>query len=135
MSTNIENDSPASSGLGPSSVIPNAEQSQVSVANAVSVKTPEFAELTPAVSVTGAATLDNLLDVTVTVTAELGRSTTSIGDLLKLSVGSVVELDRLISEPVELMAQGVRLARGEVVVVEDRFAIRIQEIVDPKKRL
>jgi flagellar motor switch protein FliN/FliY len=135
MSTNVGYNNPSSSGFAPSPAVLDADQALASVASAVAVKTPEFAELTPAVPVTGAASLDNLLDVTVTVTAELGRSTTSIGELLKLSVGSVVELDRLISEPVELMAQGVRLARGEVVVVEDRFAIRIKEIVDPKKRV
>lgn len=100
----------------------------------VSVQIADFAELAPATSAGGSTSLDNLLDVSVTVTAELGRATTSIGELLKMSIGSVVELDRLISEPVELMAQGVRLARGEVVVVDDRFAIRIKEIVDPKKR-
>jgi flagellar motor switch protein FliN/FliY len=100
----------------------------------VAAKAADFAELS-AVTVPGTtASLDNLLDVTVTVTAELGRTTTSIGNLLKLGVGSVLELERAISEPVDLMAQGIRLARGEVVVVDDRFAIRIKEIVDPKKR-
>jgi flagellar motor switch protein FliN/FliY len=75
-----------------------------------------------------------LLDVTVTVTAELGRVSLTIGDLLKLNTGSVLELDRLVAEPVELMVQGVRLARGEVVVVDDHFAIRIKEISEPKKK-
>lgn len=101
----------------------------------VSVKSADFAELDPIPQGGNAAALDNLLDVTVVVTAELGRATTSIGQLLKLNVGSVVELERPVSDPVDLMAQGVRLARGEVVVVDDRFAIRIQEIVDPKKRM
>jgi flagellar motor switch protein FliN/FliY len=100
----------------------------------VSIRTPEFAELSAAPPAAGGAALDNLLDVTVALTAELGRATMSIGELLKLNVGSVVELDRLVSEPVELLARGVRLARGEVVVVEDRFAVRIKEIVDPKRR-
>src|SRR5437867_2396563 len=127
MSTNIADGNPASPGVASPLVIPDAEPSPASLASGVAVKTPEFAEFTPSTPVSSAASIDNLLDVTVTVTAELGRSTTSIGELLKLSVGSVVELDRLISEPVELMAQGVRLARGEVVVVEDRFAIRIKE--------
>lgn len=103
--------------------------------SAVSAKSADFVELDPQPSTGSAAALDNLLDVAVVVTAELGRTTTSIGQLLKLNVGSVVELERLISDPVDLMAQGVRLARGEVVVVDDRFAIRIQEIVDPRKRM
>ena len=100
----------------------------------VAAKAAEFAELSATPAAGARASLDNLLDVTVTVTAELGRTTTSIGNLLKLGVGSVIELERAISEPIDLMAQGVRLARGEVVVVADRFAIRIKEIVEPKKR-
>ncbi len=79
--------------------------------------------------------LDSLLDVTVTVSAELGRITLPISEVLKLGLGSVLELNRAVSEPVDLIVQGVKLARGEVVVVEDRFAIRIQEILDPKKRV
>lgn len=124
MPTTIE---PENAGPG---AVPG-EPSQSS-AHGVSVKTADFAELdTLPASGTGTA-LDNLLDVSVSVTAELGRTTTSIGQLLRLNVGSVVELERLISDPVDLVAQGIRLARGEVVVVEDRFAIRIQEIIDPK---
>jgi len=90
---------------------------------------PEF-EALKAVSETGS--LNQLLDVEVCVTVELGRVTMSIGDILKLGLGSVVELDRSVSEPVDLLVQGVPFARGEVVVIEDRFAIRIQEILDPK---
>jgi flagellar motor switch protein FliN/FliY len=100
----------------------------------VIAKVADFAELTDQAEATGAAPLDRLLDVNVTVTAELGRVTLSIGEILKLSHGAVLELDRPVSEPVDLMVQGVRLARGEVVVVDDRFAIRIREIADPKKR-
>jgi flagellar motor switch protein FliN/FliY len=100
----------------------------------VGVKAPEFADLKPRSSGQGANPLDGLLDVNVKVTVELGRATLSIQEVLKLEVGSVVELNRLIFEPVDLMVQGVRLARGEVVVVDDHFAIRIKEITDPKKR-
>ena len=91
---------------------------------------PEFSSIVAA-SETGS--LNHLMDVAVCVTAELGRVTMSIGDILKLGLGSVVELDRAVSEPVDLLVQGVPFARGEVVVIEDRFAIRIQEILDPKQ--
>jgi len=101
---------------------------------AVVAKVAEFAALTKAATSGPATSLDRLLDVNVVATAELGRATLSIADLLKLGVGSVLELDRPVSEPVDLMVQDVQLARGEVVVVEDRFAIRIKEIVDPKKK-
>lgn len=101
----------------------------------VEARVPDFAELRESAEGPGAAPLDRLLDVDVTVTAELGRAILSIGDVLKLNIGSVLELDRPVSEPVDLMVQGVRLARGEVVVVDDCFAIRIKEIVvDAKKR-
>ena len=76
--------------------------------------------------------LDHLLDVSVCVSAELGRATMTIAELLKLEVGSVVGLDRAVSEPVDLLVQGVLFARGEVVVIDDAFAIRIREILDPK---
>jgi flagellar motor switch protein FliN/FliY len=97
-------------------------------------RVPEFAELTPTAASAG-GTMNHLLDVTVTVTAELGRVTLAIGDILKLGIGSVLQLDRAVADSVDLMVQGVRLARGEVVVVDDRFAIRIKEIADTKKRL
>lgn len=76
--------------------------------------------------------LNHLLDVSVRVTAELGRTTMSIGEILKLGPGSVIGLDRAVTEPVELLVQGVPFARGEVVVIDDRFAIRIREILEPR---
>src|SRR5690242_1519657 len=100
----------------------------------VVARVPDFAELANAGAVNPGGTINNLFDVSVTVTAELGRATLAIGDILKLGIGSVVELDRAVSDPVDLVVQGVRLARGEVVVVDDRFAIRIKEIAEPKKQ-
>ena len=100
----------------------------------VVARAAEFAELTARPGAPAPGGLDGLQDVTVTVSAELGRVTLTIGEVLKLSVGSVLELHRSINEPVDLMVQGVRLARGEVVVVDDRFAIRIREVSEPKKR-
>ena len=101
----------------------------------VEVRAAEFAELKPQPAAQAANhPLDSLLDVSVLITVELGRTTLTINEVLKLGVGSVVELDRLILEPVDLMVQGVRLARGEVVVVDDCFAIIIEEIADPKAR-
>src|SRR5262249_14271589 len=101
----------------------------------VEVRPADFAELKHHPTTHGANPLDSLLDVSVLVTVELGRASLTVNEVLKLGVGSVVELDRLVLEPVDLMVQGVRLARGEVVVVGDRFAIRIKEIADPKKRV
>lgn len=72
--------------------------------------------------------LNRFYDVNMVVTVELGRVTMPIGDLLQLSEGAVIQLDRLVSQPVDIIAQGVRLARGEVVVVEERYAVRITDI-------
>ncbi|HLJ97719.1 MAG TPA: flagellar motor switch protein FliN [Gemmataceae bacterium] len=111
------------------------KQSGGASAPPVEVRAADFAELKPQASSQAPNPLDSLLDVSVLVTVELGRTSLTINDVLKLGVGSVVELDRLVLEPVDLMVQGVRLARGEVVVVGDRFAILIKEIADPKERL
>jgi len=93
-----------------------------------------FPQLNPSAVVPAAGTpIDFLLDVTVTMSAELGHTTLSLGDILKLGIGSVVELDRFVGEPVDLSVKGVLLARGEVVVVEDRFAVRVKEIMKPKQ--
>ena len=93
----------------------------------------DFPALVATTSNEGSSTLDRLLDVTMTVTAELGRVTLPISAILKLGTNSIVELDRNVSEPIDLMVQGVCLARAEVVVVGDSFAVRIKEIVDTKK--
>jgi flagellar motor switch protein FliN/FliY len=100
----------------------------------VVAKVADFAELTPAAESPSPAPLDRLLGVSVTATAELGRATLAVGDVLKLGVGSILQLDRPVSEPVDLVIQGVRLARGEVVIVDDRFAIHIKEILSSKKQ-
>jgi flagellar motor switch protein FliN/FliY len=119
---------PASAQVSEDSSSAAPQDNQEVVANVADF--PEFESIRAA---TGAGSLNHLFDVAVCVTAELGRVTMSIGDILKLGPGSVVELDRSVSEPVDLLVQGVPFARGEVVVVEERFAIRIQEILDPKQ--
>ncbi|MCA9263102.1 MAG: flagellar motor switch protein FliN [Planctomycetales bacterium] len=98
----------------------------------VAVHMPEFATLSESEGGSGSS-IDRFYDVNVTVWAELGRTTMSLGELLKIGEGSVLKLSRPISAPIDLMAQGVRVARGEVVVVEDSFAIRIKEIENTRK--
>ncbi|MEM9412777.1 MAG: FliM/FliN family flagellar motor switch protein, partial [Planctomycetota bacterium] len=91
---------------------------------------PEFNELESkeSVAVGSGADLNRLNDVQVIVSAELGRAKVSIHELLQLGEGSVFELNRSVDGPVELVAQGVPLGNGDVVVVDGNFAIRIQEI-------
>ena len=100
-----------------------------SVAVEVAARVPAFSNLTPG-KVSPGKSLDHLYGVRLDAEAVLGRADFSVEDMLKLDVGSVVTLDRQVSEPVDLIVQNVRVARGEVVVVNDQFAIRITEITD-----
>jgi flagellar motor switch protein FliN/FliY len=100
----------------------------------VVARVADFAEVSPAPPGTPGS-LDRLMDVNVTVTAELGRINLPVSALLQLGVNSVLELNRSVAEPVDLMVQGVRLARGEVVVVGDCFAVRVKEICEPRQKL
>lgn len=100
----------------------------------IDTKMAEFTELASAAETERAVnSLDQLLDVKFEVEAVLGRKVLTIDEILKLGTGTVVELDRPVAESIDLVVQGVRLARGEVVVVNDCFAIRIKEISRPKK--
>jgi len=103
-------------------------------ASEVLARNADFAELASKPKNIDSSPLNCLLNVTVNVTVELGRTTLSIGDVLKSGPGSVLQLNRTLSEPVDLMVQGVRFASGEVVVVDDHFAIRIKELAEPKKK-
>lgn len=82
-----------------------------------------------------AANLDMLLDVNLKVTVELGRSRLKFRDVLNLANGSVVELGRQTSEPVDILVNGALLATGEVVVVDDHFAVRITKLLNRVERL
>jgi flagellar motor switch protein FliN/FliY len=79
--------------------------------------------------------LDMLLDLPLDVTVELGRTRMSIQELLTLGPGSVVELDKVAGEPLDILINDRLVARGEAVVVNDKFGIRITDIVSPMERL
>ena len=79
--------------------------------------------------------LDLLLDVPLNVTVELGRSKMTIQDLLSLAPGSVIELDKIAGEPLDILVNDRLLARGEAVVVNDKFGIRITDIVSRTERI
>lgn len=78
----------------------------------------------------GGQGLDLLMNVGLTLTVELGRSRMKISDIVNLGSGSVVELQKLASEPVDLLVNDTLFARGEVVVMEDHFAVKITELVE-----
>jgi flagellar motor switch protein FliN/FliY len=79
--------------------------------------------------------LDMLLDVPLEVNVELGRTRMTIQDLLQLGPGSVVELDKVAGEALDILVNGRLVARGEAVVVNDKFGIRITDIVSPQERI
>ncbi|MCP4572098.1 MAG: flagellar motor switch protein FliN [bacterium] len=81
------------------------------------------------------ANLDMLLDVNLRITVELGRAQLKFRDVLNLSQGTVVELSRQTSEPVDILVNGALLATGEVVVVDDHFAVRITKLLNRIERL
>jgi flagellar motor switch protein FliN/FliY len=83
----------------------------------------------------GTNNLDLILDIPLTVTVELGRSKMLINDLLQLGQGSVIELTKLVGEPLEVLVNNKLVARGEVVVVNDKFGVRLTEIVSPMERV
>jgi len=83
----------------------------------------------------GGAGIDLLLEVPMVVTVELGRAERQIRDVLGLQPGSIVELDRLAGEPVDLMVNGHLIAHAEVVVVDENFGVRITDIVSPSERI
>ncbi|MBV8600172.1 MAG: flagellar motor switch protein FliN [Candidatus Eremiobacteraeota bacterium] len=74
--------------------------------------------------------LDLLLNVSLQVTAELGKCKMNVRDILKLGTGSVVELDRLAGGPVDLLVNNKLVARGEVVAIDDNFGVRVTELID-----
>lgn len=88
----------------------------------------------PGIASTPPSGLDLVLDVPLRVTVELGRTRMQIRDVLELGKGSVVELDKLAGEPVDLLVNGKLIARGEVVVIDENFGIRVTDIVSPAER-
>lgn len=79
--------------------------------------------------------LDVILEIPVTMSMEIGRTRISIRNLLQLNQGSVVELDRLAGEPMDVLINGTLIAHGEVVVVNEKFGIRLTDIISPTERV
>lgn len=81
------------------------------------------------------AELHRLEDVPVELAVEIGRTRMTIGETLALGQGSIVSLNRLAGEPVDLLVNGKRIAKGEVVVIDEEFGLRLTEVVSPARRL
>lgn len=98
---------------------------------------PAFEEVAPEgdAASAGEPDIDVILDVPVTLSLEVGRAQMSVGELLRLSHGAVVELDRKAGDPLDVLVNGALVARGEIVVVNDKFGIRLTEVLSQRKAL
>ncbi len=94
-----------------------------------------FANFAPAAGVPAVNDINMILDIPVQLTVELGRTRIPIKNILQLAQGSVVELDAMAGEPMDVLVNGFLIAQGEVVVVNDKFGIRLTDIVTPSERM
>lgn len=117
-------DNKLSSGSSADDLWGDAMSEQNSEGMAQHVAAPQFSD-----------ELNLILDIPVKMTVELGRTKMTIKELLRLSQGSVVSLDGLAGEPLDILINGYLIAQGEVVVVSDKFGIRITDIITPSERM
>lgn len=103
-------------------------------ADAETVELEELEEEAP-ISADEKRKLDTILDIPVTISMEVGRSKISIRNLLQLNQGSVVELDRVAGEALDVLVNGTLIAHGEVVVVNDKFGIRLTDVISQVERI
>lgn len=101
-----------------------------------SAEKAQFEQFSPSGGSSGATNnIDMILDIPVNLTVELGRTKLAIRSLLQLAQGSVVELDGLAGEPMDVLVNGCLIAQGEVVVVNEKFGIRLTDIISPSERI
>lgn len=98
-------------------------------------RVPELTELKSQGAETSIQNLDFVLDIPLEVTVELGRTSMAIYDLLQLGQGSIIELNKLAGEPLEIFVNHKLVAKGEVVVVNEKFGIRLTDIISPMERV
>lgn len=95
----------------------------------------ELKDTSPPITEDERRKLDTIMDIPVTISMEVGRSKISIRNLLQLNQGSVVELDRIAGESLDVMVNGTLIAHGEVVVVNDKFGIRLTDVISQTERI
>ena len=101
----------------------------------VSAQPLEFQQLRPSDEMADSDNIDRLMDVTLNLSVELGRKQMQIKEILDLGPGKIIELDKLAGEPVDLLVNGKLLAKGEVVVVDENFGVRITDLINPQDRV
>jgi flagellar motor switch protein FliN/FliY len=115
--------------------VPPVPQAAVESRENPEVHPVEFATLERPGQVKPEVNLNVLMDVNLRISVEVGRTRMMVRDLLKLGPGSVIELDKLTNEPVDILVNDKPFARGEIVIVEDNFGVRITEIASPAERM
>lgn len=112
-----------------------AAMAEQALEEAQAVELDELADSSKPLTEEEAAKLDTIMDIPVTISMEVGRSFINIRNLLQLNQGSVVELDRVAGEPLDVMVNGTLIAHGEVVVVNDKFGIRLTDVISQTERI
>ena len=102
---------------------------------ATNVQLDELKDTSEPVSKEELSRLESILDIPVNISMEVGRSKINIRNLLQLNQGSVVELDRIAGEPLDVLVNGTLIAHGEVVVVNDKFGIRLTDVISQTERI
>lgn len=111
------------------------EQAAAEAGQAEAVELEELQDTDSPISGEEKRKLDTILDIPVTISMEVGRSQISIRNLLQLNQGSVVELDRVAGEALDVLVNGTLIAHGEVVVVNDKFGIRLTDVISQVERI
>lgn len=112
-----------------------AAQAVEETAPEAEAKPQELDQLSDTSAQGGEVNLEAILDIPLTISMEIGSTKISIRNLLQLNQGSVVELDRLAGEPLDVIVNGTLIAHGEVVVVNEKFGIRLTDVVSPAERI
>ncbi len=124
-----------SRGSAPAFSSQQQPQQQYQQAGQVGISPVKFPPLDEGISSGMVGDISLLLDVPMTLTVELGRTTRLVQEILGLGEGSIIELDKLAGEPVDLLVNGKLIAKGEVVVIDENFGVRVTDIVSPDDRL
>ena len=131
----IGNNKSSGNGSSGSSNGGDTRNNEFEPSNQLGVQHAEFNSLMPAADIQGTGNIGLLMDVTMNMTVELGRATMTIRDILGLGEGSIIELQKLAGEPVDLLVNGKLIAKGEVVVIDENFGVRVTDIINPMERL
>lgn len=118
-----------------SEALADQESAEEAESSTESAQFQELQEESSGVSGGSDVSLDGILDIPVTISMEIGRTHINIRNLLQLNQGSVVELDRLAGEPMDVLVNGTLIAQGEVVVVNEKFGIRLTDVISPSERV